>query len=261
MEKSWRFQVCPCSGCSLCPPLSQEGAKVLWRANLVSHLLLSSPSAPRLLSSSLFSQTLGPHFLVLFQRSSGCQKNCGPSSAPAVHCGTPAQTPGTYSSIPQPLLVFLPALRCCLIPPTGIFELFEYSSKEVRFLRLLLLQNRGHGASNPPYSCPRATGMCRVAMSRGISGWSKGCAMALVILTMLTLTVSTDAMRVLWMGEDKTAARTGGKAAQESTDRLLQEAIRNIDQLTSVARSLSKEWSVQPPQSHHDLHAPCGGGR
>jgi hypothetical protein len=84
--------------------------------------------------------------------------------------------------------------------------------------------------------------------------------MAIVMLTMLMLTVPTDAMRVLWMGEDKTAARTGGKAAQESTDRLLQEAIRNIDQLTSVARSLSKEWSVQPPQSHHDLHAPCGGG-
>ena len=148
MEKSWRFQVCPCSGCSLCPPLSQEGAKVLWRANLVSHLLLSSPSAPRLLSSSLFSQTLGPHFLVLFQRSSGCQKNCGPASAPAVHCGTPAQTPGTYSSIPQPLLVFLPALRCCLIPPTGIFELFEYSSKEVR----LSLHHPRRTRTSPPAS-------------------------------------------------------------------------------------------------------------
>jgi hypothetical protein len=90
-----------------------------------------------------------------------------------------------------------------------------------------------------------------------MSARSTGCAMALVILTMLALSVPTDAMRVLWMGEDKTDARTGGKAAQESTDRLLQEAIRNIDQLTSVARSLSKEWSVQPPQPHYDLHAPA----
>ena len=130
MEKSWRLQVCPCSGCSLCPLLSQEGAKVLWRANLGSHLLLSSPSAPRLLSCSLFSQTLGPHFLVLFQRSSGCEKNCGPSSAPVAHCGTPAKTPGMYSSRQQPLQVFLKA--SLWIPPTGIFELFEYSSKEVR---------------------------------------------------------------------------------------------------------------------------------
>jgi hypothetical protein len=81
--------------------------------------------------------------------------------------------------------------------------------------------------------------------------------MAIVMLTMLMLTVPTDAMRVLWMGEDKQEARTGGKAAQESTDRLLQEAIRNIDKLTSVARSMSKEWSVQQPQPHYDLHAPA----
>ena len=99
---------------------------------------------------------------------------------------------------------------------------------------------------------------------RAISARSTGYAVALVMLTMLTLTVPTDAMRVLWMGEDKPDARTGGKAAQnsgpESTDRLLQEAIRNIDQLTSVARSLSKDakgLDVEPPQPHYDLHAPA----
>ena len=107
---------------------------------------------------------------------------------------------------------------------------------------------------------------CQATDGRAISARSTEYAVALVMLTILTLTVPTDAMRVLVMGEDKPDARTGGKAAQnsnsgpESTDRLLQEAIRNIDQLTSVARSLSKDakgLDVEPPQPHYDLHAPA----
>ena len=140
MEKSWRLQACPCSGCSpQCPQLSREGAKLLWRGNLVSHSILSSPSDPFLLSCSLFSPwpSLGLHFLVLFQRSSGSQKNCGPSSAPVAHCGTPAKTPGTYGSRPQPWLVFGLLYRASRLsgPAAGNQEEREAGASNV-FLRL-----------------------------------------------------------------------------------------------------------------------------
>lgn len=66
---------------------------------------------------------------------------------------------------------------------------------------------------------------------------------ALVVL-LVAAAAPVRSMRVLWMGDPekpstpKAAPRPGGA---DTTDSLLQEAIRNIDQLTSVARSLSRE--------------------
>ena len=67
---------------------------------------------------------------------------------------------------------------------------------------------------------------------------------ALLVFALLAWAAPSKAMRVLWLGDDgkpDARAKPKGSAAPESTDRLLQEAIWNIDQLTNVARSLSKD--------------------
>ncbi|EKX38931.1 hypothetical protein GUITHDRAFT_115036 [Guillardia theta CCMP2712] len=70
----------------------------------------------------------------------------------------------------------------------------------------------------------------------------------LLVALIATMVANTSTMRVLWMGgddkPDSTMKRNGDKPRagyDDSTDKLLQAAIRNIDQLTSVARELSQE--------------------
>mmetsp|Transcript_63953 Transcript_63953/g.150461 ORF Transcript_63953/g.150461 Transcript_63953/m.150461 type:complete len:519 (+) Transcript_63953:264-1820(+) len=70
----------------------------------------------------------------------------------------------------------------------------------------------------------------------------------LASLLLLCTAVNVAAIKVLWMNGDQPQETKGkGNAADDSTDKLLQEAIRNIDQLTNVARSLSQENISKPP--------------
>mmetsp|Transcript_48245 Transcript_48245/g.96582 ORF Transcript_48245/g.96582 Transcript_48245/m.96582 type:complete len:527 (+) Transcript_48245:161-1741(+) len=71
-----------------------------------------------------------------------------------------------------------------------------------------------------------------------------------VLASLLVFAVAdVHGIKVLWMnGEpEKPDMKGKGSAVDDSTDKLLQEAIRNIDQLTNVARSLSQENVAKPP--------------
>ena len=70
---------------------------------------------------------------------------------------------------------------------------------------------------------------------------------AALALLVIAVPASTDAIKVLWMGSQgaPTAVPAARGSSGKTTDKLLQDAIRNIDQLTQVARSLSDDKLAQ----------------